>query len=254
VGDFSQTQQDKIDLSAITTTGTNPGQPLTFIGTAPFTHHAGEVREELPPQSQNAFVQGDTNGDGIADFNIELYPTSLLTAPILQRRLHIPGTDLLSRRHPYPDRPGRGNGREPAVGDTVMTVFATPVRSPDRSAQHRCLRHPDPRGLAGSCELGIRRECAASRSVAVAGSRGVRGRCADPDQALINGITIEQVPVDKVSYYHVNCRATMLFASCLAESYRHRQCGIRQCRRRNRSASDVRRLKTWRDDAAAPRR
>ncbi len=70
IGDFTS-GQDKIDLSAITTTGSDPGQPLTFIGTNPFSDQAGQVREFN--DGTNSFLQGDLNGDGTADFEITLY-------------------------------------------------------------------------------------------------------------------------------------------------------------------------------------
>jgi O-antigen biosynthesis protein len=66
IADFVQ-GADKIDLSAIT--GAD-GQPLTFIGTSPFSHTDGEVRQVT--SGSDTIVEGDLNGDGNADFEIEL--------------------------------------------------------------------------------------------------------------------------------------------------------------------------------------
>ena len=77
-----------------------------------------------------------------------------------------------------------------------------------------------------------------------------------PIRQLINGTTIEQVPVDKVSYYHVELpRHDVLFAEGLpAESYL--DTGNRGTFANAGSAIDLYPMfdapKTWRDDAAAP--
>ena len=61
---------DQIDLSAIDAE-TGPGnQAFTFIGTAAFTHTRGELR--VRNAGTSAIVAGDKNGDGAADFEIEL--------------------------------------------------------------------------------------------------------------------------------------------------------------------------------------
>ena len=61
---------DQIDLSAIDAE-TGPGnQAFTFIGTASFSKTQGELRVEQAGSS--AIVMGDVNGDGAADFKIEL--------------------------------------------------------------------------------------------------------------------------------------------------------------------------------------
>ena len=50
---------------------TGPGnQRFTFIGTAAFTNIKGELRVEQSGTS--AIVMGDVDGDGAADFEIEL--------------------------------------------------------------------------------------------------------------------------------------------------------------------------------------
>jgi hypothetical protein len=140
-----------------------------------------------------------------------------------------------------------------------MTVFghACPVawigqRSID------CLRHPDPR----------RAWPVLVRAQAFAENAPHRDLWLSPDHAvfvdgvlipirqLINGTTIEQVPVDKVSYYHVELpRHDVLFAEGLpAESYL--DTGNRGTFANAGGAIDLHPMfdapKTWRDDAAAP--
>jgi Ca2+-binding RTX toxin-like protein len=69
IADF--TAGDKIDLSAIDAiSGTAGNDAFAFIGTAAFSKVAGQLRY----QSSNGItvVEGDTNGDGRADFQIQL--------------------------------------------------------------------------------------------------------------------------------------------------------------------------------------
>jgi hypothetical protein len=64
------THADKIDVVQMDAQ-TGPGnQAFTFIGTAPFTHTKGQLR--VWRSGSSAIVAGDVNGDGIADFEIEL--------------------------------------------------------------------------------------------------------------------------------------------------------------------------------------
>ena len=67
ITDFSRNDGDKIDL-----TGFDGGKASTFsfIGTAAFTKHAGELR--IDTSGTNQVVYGDLNGDGIADFAINV--------------------------------------------------------------------------------------------------------------------------------------------------------------------------------------
>lgn len=72
IQDFSGTggDGDVIDLSAIDAK-TGPGnQVFTFIGTEKFHHKAGELHYLV--KDGFVLVQGDTNGDGKADFQIEV--------------------------------------------------------------------------------------------------------------------------------------------------------------------------------------
>jgi serralysin len=72
ITDFSHAERDRISLSAIdanTLTGT-VNDAFAFIGSAAFGHHAGELRYEIV--AGTGYVQGDTNGDGLADFWIRI--------------------------------------------------------------------------------------------------------------------------------------------------------------------------------------
>lgn len=72
--DFSKVEKDKIDLSAIDANSVVSGnQAFTYLAAAAFTNHAGElrIRNAAGPGAVNStFVDGDTNGDGVADFSI----------------------------------------------------------------------------------------------------------------------------------------------------------------------------------------
>lgn len=69
ITDFNRHDGDKIDLSAIDAkTATIRNDKFKFIDTRDFSHHAGEVRFDRI--GSDAFVQGDINGDGNADFAI----------------------------------------------------------------------------------------------------------------------------------------------------------------------------------------
>jgi hypothetical protein len=61
---------DKIDLSAIDANGALAGdQAFTFIGTAGFSGKAGELHQIR--LNGLTVIEGDLNGDRIADFQIE---------------------------------------------------------------------------------------------------------------------------------------------------------------------------------------
>ena len=69
--DFSHAEGDKIDLRPIdANTGTSGNQAFSFIGTAAFSHHAGELHTAI--SGGITTVSGDVNGDGKADFDIVL--------------------------------------------------------------------------------------------------------------------------------------------------------------------------------------
>ncbi|MBR0556784.1 calcium-binding protein [Ciceribacter sp. L1K23] len=66
ITDFSRAQGDRIDLSGIDANTTRSGnQAFNFIGNDAFSA-AGQLR------FANGFVSGDTNGDGVADFQIDM--------------------------------------------------------------------------------------------------------------------------------------------------------------------------------------
>jgi Ca2+-binding RTX toxin-like protein len=79
--DFSRTEGDKIDLSAIDANSLLAGtQAFTFIGTGAFTKHAGELHYSYSASIDLATVSGDINGDGIADFSFLVSHASSLVA------------------------------------------------------------------------------------------------------------------------------------------------------------------------------
>ena len=69
---------DRIDLSGIDARTTQGGnQAFTYIGGAAFSGVAGQLRVEIVSAGQ-AVVSGDTNGDGVADFELQLAFTGSL--------------------------------------------------------------------------------------------------------------------------------------------------------------------------------
>lgn len=70
--DFSQAEGDRIDLSAVdaNTVGGGANDAFAFIGSDAFGKIAGQLR--FATLSSATILQGDTNGDGIADFWIRL--------------------------------------------------------------------------------------------------------------------------------------------------------------------------------------
>ncbi|MEO8243529.1 MAG: hypothetical protein ABI832_14585 [bacterium] len=62
---------DRIDLIGLDAdTGTNGHQAFDFIGTKGFTHHAGELQARH--FGNNTIISGDVDGDGKADFQIQI--------------------------------------------------------------------------------------------------------------------------------------------------------------------------------------
>jgi hypothetical protein len=74
--DFNSAQRDRIDVSSIDADANTRGnQAFTFIGDAVFNGIAGELRTDFGFDSngeQNSVIQGDVDGDGVADFEIWL--------------------------------------------------------------------------------------------------------------------------------------------------------------------------------------
>lgn len=79
IQDFSTAQGDKVDVSAIDANSVTAGsQEFSFIGTSGFTHHAGELR--YATVKGNALVYGDVDGNGTADFSMQLLHVASLHA------------------------------------------------------------------------------------------------------------------------------------------------------------------------------
>ncbi len=71
IADFDMAQFDRIDLRLVDAIqGTVATDGFAFIGTAGFGGHAGELRVQAGARATR--VQGDTDGDGTADFTIVL--------------------------------------------------------------------------------------------------------------------------------------------------------------------------------------
>ena len=78
INDFSQ-GVDTIDISGIDAIDGGGDDAFTFIGLSDFSGAAGEVNYRFAPS--RTIVEGDVDGDGVADFNIELFVTiDLLTS------------------------------------------------------------------------------------------------------------------------------------------------------------------------------
>lgn len=58
------------DLISLTALEASTGESFTFIGTAAFSHTAGELQYSI--QGGNTFVNLDADGDAVSDFSIEL--------------------------------------------------------------------------------------------------------------------------------------------------------------------------------------
>ena len=67
ITDFSRTDGDRIDLSNHRAAGSGA---FSFVGTGAFTKHAGELR--LDTAGANQVVYGDLDGDGVADFSLNV--------------------------------------------------------------------------------------------------------------------------------------------------------------------------------------
>jgi len=71
IHDFNSVEGDQIRLKPVDANkGLIGDQAFAFIGTAAFGHVAGQLRSEQ--LNGNTYVQGDINGDGLADFWIKL--------------------------------------------------------------------------------------------------------------------------------------------------------------------------------------
>ncbi|MGO1077618.1 calcium-binding protein [Inquilinus sp. CA228] len=80
IQDFNSLEQDRIDLSQIDADGNagNGNTTFSFVGTGPFTGAGAEVR--FAAAGDDLLVEGDANGDMVADFAILVQGTLTLTA------------------------------------------------------------------------------------------------------------------------------------------------------------------------------
>ncbi|MGO4129838.1 calcium-binding protein, partial [Inquilinus sp. YAF38] len=79
ITDFSHAQGDRIDLAGIDAKAAVAGdQAFSFIGSAAFTHVAGQLH--IWQNAGQTIVSGDVDGNGTADFNIVLSGTIALVA------------------------------------------------------------------------------------------------------------------------------------------------------------------------------
>ena len=81
ITDFNAIQGDKINVSVIDADTIKAGNnTFNFIGSLSFSHTAGELRSYHDTISNSCVVQGDINGDGAADFEIQCIGISALNA------------------------------------------------------------------------------------------------------------------------------------------------------------------------------
>lgn len=79
ITDFNSVQGDKVHLSYLDADETlADDQAFAFIGTSGFSNTAGELR--FGSNGGNTVVQGDVDGDGVADFSVMLSGNHTLTA------------------------------------------------------------------------------------------------------------------------------------------------------------------------------
>ncbi|CAB1080839.1 hypothetical protein D1AOALGA4SA_8512 [Olavius algarvensis Delta 1 endosymbiont] len=78
VFDFNAMQGDRIDVSGIDAiSGTAEHDEFIFVGNDAFSGSAGELR--FVHDASDGLLEGDINGDGMADFSIELLGVTSLT-------------------------------------------------------------------------------------------------------------------------------------------------------------------------------
>jgi RTX calcium-binding nonapeptide repeat (4 copies) len=69
IRDFNPGEGDMIDLSGIDAIAGGADDAFTYVGSAAFSNVAGELRYAV--KNGNAILEGDVNGDGIADFAVK---------------------------------------------------------------------------------------------------------------------------------------------------------------------------------------
>jgi Ca2+-binding RTX toxin-like protein len=79
ISDFNRADGDKLDLTGVDANSNLANdQAFTFLGAGAFTHLAGELRATATASGN--IVQGDVNGDGVADFTfVVVGPASLVS-------------------------------------------------------------------------------------------------------------------------------------------------------------------------------
>ncbi len=79
ISDFNRADGDKLDLTGVdANSNLATDQAFTFLGAGAFTHTAGELRSTATASGN--IVQGDVNGDGVADFTfVVVGPASLVS-------------------------------------------------------------------------------------------------------------------------------------------------------------------------------
>lgn len=78
IRDFNAAEGDQIDLRTLDATLVASGKPaFTFIGSNPFSHTAGELNYFVSGAA--TFLNGDVNGDAVADFSVRLDNVPTLT-------------------------------------------------------------------------------------------------------------------------------------------------------------------------------
>ena len=78
IGDFHHSEGDRIDLRLVDAVAGGTDNAFTWIGTSGFSGVAGQLRYLF--SGGDTFIQGDTNGDGKADFLIFLEGTHSLVS------------------------------------------------------------------------------------------------------------------------------------------------------------------------------
>jgi Ca2+-binding RTX toxin-like protein/glycosyltransferase involved in cell wall biosynthesis len=200
IGDFTQ-GQDKIDLSGIKTTGSDPGQPLTFIGSAPFTGQAGQVNEIT--SGTNTILEGDVNGDGIADFQIQLYGNYTLQASDLvlaSPACYCIGTRILTDL-------GEVAVEDLSIGDRVMTVSGEtkPVKWIGRRSYVGWLAAGNPKVMPICLKAGSLADGVPGRDLWISSEHAmfIDGALV-PAGLLVNGHSIvKAASVEEIHYFHI---------------------------------------------------
>jgi Ca2+-binding RTX toxin-like protein len=116
IGDFTP-GTDKLDVSAIHDSN---GQPLHFSGAGPFDGTPGDIIEVPDAVGGNSTVEGDVNGDGVADFEIYLDGTTGTPALTSSDFIFTPLCFLAGTRIATPD--GERPVEALAPGDMVRTA------------------------------------------------------------------------------------------------------------------------------------